>query len=218
MAYVGITPTLMYRIRQRIESLERAELNLCPSEELNITGNESWFEEAMWGNTLALRDQVPPDWFATSRQFLVQFSNIPDPTGATADKHYFEYTANLPQEIRFPPNARNRHGYLAVCPSTVPPSVAPVIAATFARKEVRQKWEKIRQEVEGFIESCKSLNEAVRLLPQIAPYIPQDYQNKMAEKRTSSRSKSAASEVVKNIDGDALTAAAVLARMAGANV
>lgn len=99
------------------------------------------------------------------------------------------------------------------------PRVQDLIDLLLARKEIEDRWEKVRLQVKKFLQASKSLNEAVKLWPDVRRYIPDSYLKRVdqkAEKKV--REESAAMEALKAIDLDAVNASTVLARMAGAQV
>ena len=65
-----------------------------------------------------------------------------------------------------------------------------------------------------FLEACKSLNEGLKLWPDLKYYIPEQYLKKVAEKVEKKKRPSEALDALKEIDVDQIVANAVMARMA----
>lgn len=79
-------------------------------------------------------------------------------------------------------------------------------------KEIDLRWQKTLEQVNLFLGKCKSLNEAIKLWPQVALYIEDEDMerfNKKVERK-------AREDVLANIDTDELTAMAIAAKLSGA--
>lgn len=86
------------------------------------------------------------------------------------------------------------------------------IALALEEEEVRAKWTKVEADIVKLLRSSSSLNEAVRLVPSIKLYLPQDLRDQLDRKaepvkRLSKAEREAA--LIGNLDTDALAAAAV---------
>ena len=78
--------------------------------------------------------------------------------------------------------------------------------------EIDARWAKIRLDILAFMRRCKSLNEALKLLPTLRMYIdPEDI--KRVEKKVE---RAPRKELTEGVDADTITAAAVAARLMAA--
>jgi hypothetical protein len=87
------------------------------------------------------------------------------------------------------------------------------------RRECSKRWEAVETQVLNFLDSCKSVNEALKLWPDVARYLPKhaiDKVNLKAEKQV--KEVSDALKALGAIDMDAVNTSTVLARMAGARI
>jgi hypothetical protein len=81
-------------------------------------------------------------------------------------------------------------------------------------KAVNARWEKIKDDIDEFLQKCKSLNEAVKLFPGVRMYIHRDDIERLERKleRPTQRAK-----IVESYDTEGLTAAAIAAKLAAAS-
>lgn len=85
--------------------------------------------------------------------------------------------------------------------------------------ECSDRWEAVIRQVTGFLDKCKSLNEAVKLWPDLRRYVPADLQRRLDLKPEREKTDaSSAAEALKAIDMDAVNTSTVLARMAGGDL
>lgn len=105
-------------------------------------------------------------------------------------------------------------------PQDFHPLVEECVRHRMSLHEIEDRWNKIGVQVKGFLNHCKSLNEALKLWPDLRKYIPSDYLTRVDAKseRSSTTKSAAAADALKAIDMDALQTSVVLARMAGAKL
>jgi hypothetical protein len=63
--------------------------------------------------------------------------------------------------------------------------------------------------------ACKSLNEALKLWPDVRIYIPKEFLERV-ERKVERTTNSGGAEAIKKVDTDAAVSAAAIARMMGA--
>jgi uncharacterized protein YdaU (DUF1376 family) len=102
-----------------------------------------------------------------------------------------------------------------------PPSPIMDEQITYHRQiaDINSRWSKVQADVSKFLESCKSLNEAVKLWPDIKLYVPEQYIKRLNEsvaREKKAQEANAALEALQSIDTDFAVAAVVGARMAQA--
>ena len=79
-------------------------------------------------------------------------------------------------------------------------------------EQISNKWNKTEEQVMLFLGKCKSLNEAIKLWPQVALYIDEEDMERFNRKVE----RKAREDVLEGIDTDELTAHAIAAKLAGA--
>lgn len=105
-----------------------------------------------------------------------------------------------------------------LCVADLPHLLEPIRQRTDALEEITERWSKVQSQVLSFLDNCKSLNEAVKLWPDVLRYVPDEYKERLERKAVKVVKESAALAALKEIDLDAVTTSTVLARMAGAKV
>jgi hypothetical protein len=116
--------------------------------------------------------------------------------------------------LRCPPNTRPYSFAIEV--DEHHPLIAEHVVYRKKVAEVDARWDKVRTDVLKFLENCKSLNEAIKLWPDIRIYIPKQYIERVEKKAERSVSTNSALDILKGIDTDGAVAAAIGARLASA--
>jgi hypothetical protein len=94
------------------------------------------------------------------------------------------------------------------------PEIEPYVDREAALYDIAQRWDKVDKQIMEFLTKCKSVNEAMKLWPQIEMYLPGDVVARVQEKKERNPSApSQAAEALKALDTDHLTTAAVISRM-----
>jgi hypothetical protein len=206
--FVGITNPVLDGMKRNIRIMMQAEMESAPApKDLVFHGTESWIPTMIWGEHLELRKKLPLEWKSNMR-------------GCYKDVKYkdqdFRLNIAFSRNVDGPPHS----GYGYGAPGPIDVSVVQEhLEAQLARKEIKEKWEKVQTDLEVFLSKCKSLNEALKLWPQIETYMPKEYVAKVHEKREKrEKEESNAVEALKSLDTEGLTAAAVVARIHGAKV
>jgi hypothetical protein len=88
------------------------------------------------------------------------------------------------------------------------------------KHQVASKWSQIKDKVITFFRSCKSVNEAIKLWPDVRMYIPTEYMERVERKaaRGPGSGPSDAMSVLATMNLEEIQAAAVVARLSGAKV
>lgn len=208
MAYVAISGQFLDDVKKNIDNMAQAEHRSLESQDYRMSGASDFIQNAIWGEHLQLRDQLPKEWKGSTGQIGVDFKK--DIAGAS--KHCFTIDLNPPAVT--PPNYRSYDDHY-VDPEH--PDFKPFVEVYTKHKEVDQRWNEVRKQVIEYLKKCKSLNEAFKLWPQVMMYIPKNYAAKLDEKKTRTASgDNGAATFLEKMNTDQLTAAAVIARMAGA--
>jgi len=214
MAYVAISATLINDVENKIRRMKEADDNLIqkPIDEITYQTLPDDLEQLIWGSHLHLKNVIPDDWKVYNRELR-------------ANAHFEHDGVNLKSIVHIktavgtaaPPKTANYTTHFDI-PSTHP-IIAEIVQRDVAYYENNKKWKAIQRQIKDFLNNCKSLNEAVKLWPDVRVYVPQSYMDRMLVKSERTAEKiSKASEFLKQIDTDNAIAAAVGARMAGAKV
>ena len=214
MAYVAISNQLMDEVRSKINRMKEAEVNSIPAATDNLAFNyvPTDFEKLVWGEHYHLKDVIPSSWKR----------NVSDLCGYTEYEHNgrtmkTRLYIKLANKIGVPPDQNSYTAHFLMTEDH--PDMAPIIQRDKQIDDINTKWNAIHTKLRDFLNNCKSLNEAVKLWPDVRIYIPQSYMDRMLAKSERTAEKiSKASEFLKQIDTDTAIAAAVGARMAGAKV
>lgn len=206
--FVGITKTLLSSVEHKIGVMKEAELASVPATSVAYQGTEPWVLPLLWGPYLELRTKMPSDWKSQIKQCAV---------GVAYKNLEFRVIINFANPVESPPGYGG-YGPAKVLGTLDASLVQEYLDNVIERNEIKAKWDKVAEDINRFLQRCKSLNEALKLWPQVAAYIPQDYLAKIDEKREKKQSKSNAAEALKSLDTEGLTAAAVTARILGAKV
>jgi hypothetical protein len=209
MAYVAISQQFMNEVEAKILQMKMKEKAAIPKQEVEqLSGTEPFLTNAIWGEYLHLKDQMPEKWKVKTMDLNLQYAV------GTGEKRWREsehIKTRMP--VYFPPGTDRHYPSVAVV-DTSSPNMQVRIANAIAEREVEDRWEKVKSDILAFFQTCKSVNEALKLWPQVEMYIPEAYVRRVNTKRPATeRTESAALEKLKDMDTEALTAAAVIARM-----
>lgn len=190
--HVGITEKLKYVVQDNIQKMclkEVGGLTRPP----NLT--EADVEMAVWGSYLDLRDRMPPNWMRVYDDLRIKFECC---------------TEDVPVEQYRVPPAWGRYSYSVEIPDN--PSVAAWGEYFKHKAEAIKRWDHIKNEVRAFLNKCKSLNEALKLFPEIAVYIPDELVQKTKEK-LGPRTKEDNAAKIEGVDRESIITGAVIARI-----
>lgn len=223
MAYVAISHALVNDMIAIINRLQRAEVyatsdvgewhsKLSEAQKNSIIAG--WVDKS-WDDLLDLKERLTPYCVERNLTARVLLTSDEYKEGAPMTYELGAYQLRLPLPLT------NKSVYtidltLADIPEDLREECKEVV---FNFQEVVCRWTKVRNDVRTFLESCKSLNEAVKLWPDVRRYINKSYLTKLDAKTEAAKKKeSAAMEMLKNMDIDAINASTVLARMNGAQI
>ncbi len=232
MAYVAVSQTTLDQIKANIDRMSRTELASVPTAKLSLVASDcDLIERDVWGEHYELLPKMPKQWTRKAENVAVKFvrqASLEPPLSS------FNEIVNVtaPRKICIPPEVRNgsnsysysysyvhygEGGDIFINASILDAALtAPVYDVLAMRQDIVDRWKKVRNEVTQFLESAKSLNEALKLWPQLEIYVPKSLMEKVMEKRTVTKGESKAAEMLKQMDVDAAVASATLARMAQA--
>ena len=205
MAYVAISGELRDSIRRNIQAMGRRELNAAPPYEKHEVVQQitDHHYQLLWGEFVHLKDQMPQGWLRFTEALYLKADREID-----EDKRTVSATIaySFPNKIAAPPSTETWGKRISVSESY--PGMKELLNASQQRLEINARWEKVQSDVLRFISNCKSLNEALKLWPDLRVYIPQNYLDRVDQKVAKAKD-SAALEVLKQIDTESATAAVV---------
>lgn len=217
MAYVAISERLRDDVRMGIRSKQQQELALIPKPAMHLVQpDDPRVIERFWGEYAHLRDVVPKEWCSKveNLQFTTKYERVPGDPDSTDTMNVSVgivggYHLGAPKCDTYYPRV------------TVPadaPEVAEYVAVAQQQFAISTRWNKVATDVMNFLTSCKSLNEALKLWPDVRIYIPQSYIDKAEEKTVKAKAaESKAMEILKQIDTDHAVSSAVMVRLLQAN-
>lgn len=224
MAYVALSGEVKSSLRSTIQGLRNTELNSLASLDKfdeAVKASEpfkQWLIDRCWEPVADLRDRLSQ--FSKKVQTSIEVKTTYVALG-------YERTAKRDialSELLLPCVTPTEHSYygprkefkLSVDDHE---ALSPLRDIMVARDECTQRWAAVEKQVMDFIDKCKSLNEAVKLWPDLRRYIDDEYIERLDKKveRTKPET-SAAAAALKAMDVDLVNSSVVLARMAGAQV
>jgi hypothetical protein len=212
MAYVAISGELKENVKEQIKNLQRKDAGSIPAVSSGITLNTipDDLKDKVWGEHRHLEAMMPKEWklfrddLTLKTKFLLENSDVCITS--------FEVSFNEP--FACPPNTRPYS--FAVEVDEHYSLVSEYLVYRKKVAEVDARWDKVRMDVLKFLENCKSLNEAIKLWPDIRIYIPKHYNERIETKAERTVSNTSALDILKGIDTDGAVAAAIGARLASA--
>jgi hypothetical protein len=224
MAYVAITDRLVNDVATKISRMETAELNAMPNPASLKTdiGNDPAIQtkavEKLWEPVADLRERLEPFNRTVTLRVKV-LDRTENAAGESVTSLLFEHDF----QATVPCTTKIEEGYYprakVTMYSDIDPRCAVIAEQTTARREAEVRWAAVAKQVTEFLRSCKSLNEAVKLWPDVARYIDKSDLERLEKNAPKAQKEvSKAMEALKAMDLDAINASTVLARMAGAKV
>lgn len=225
MATVMISRALLQSIYDRVNKArdmeQRAE---CPMlyapTALDIS---SLYNYLCWGDHLELLSQIPKDWLTpatdaflvltdqeTSAAARVHFTGLQSayhrPVRATG--YYYsspqvEVTSELLESLLYLPGAQE---------------CLNALQQVRRQRELQVKYDALWEQLNTFLARCKSLNEAVKIMPSIRLYLEPDYIERLERKVERAKFASTrADELLEGVDVDAVTGLGAAALLSGSS-
>jgi hypothetical protein len=213
MAYVAISGELKTSVKEQIRNLERKDVGAIPDVPSGVSLDTipEDLKDKVWGEHRHLEAMMPKDWKVYRDDLTLKVKFVSDDS----------IVHNTTFEVMFkgdtlpcPPNTRPYS--FAVEVDEYYPMVAEYLVYRKKVVEVETRWNKVKVDVMKFLENCKSLNEAIKLWPDIRIYIPKQYIERIEKKAERAVSNTSALDILKGIDTDGAVAAAIGARLASA--
>jgi hypothetical protein len=219
MAHVAISRDFLNRVDNKIDRMQRAELNALGNEpKVTMPPDSQLMLETIWGANLPLRSQIPESWKNKNNCVRVHFNTTTNRTNVEGEVVPVSMSVTVQPttgEFDFPPDSnwhttrmlsdRDHHDF------------REVVAYGDAKAEIDERWHTVRTKVTDFFKSCKSMKEAVTLWPDCKVYIDDEDIARFEKKVVKTASQdSEAAKVLAGLNTDELMGAAVVARLSGA--
>lgn len=221
MATVYITKELLSRVKTVVHRMRNAEVaSECPTIERRIsTDCAALLNAAQWFGHEELLGKMPRDWLRSDstpdlkvlyavpgeedRSVLVAFEKQ---TGFYYHPTKSGWGSGDRSECKLSWLEMNVDKYAGA------QEIIDIVHEKQRGLEIFNKWAKVYNDVAEFLNKCKSLNEALKLLPSVKMYIDEDDIERVERKVTRTKR-----EDVITVDiAETITAAAVVARLTGA--
>ena len=204
MAYVAISGELIDRVKHKTQEMSRKELKTIGDvPNTGFNADAKFIEDITWGEHVHLKSILP-------EEFTQQLGTLDVLFEVEGNK---QRTALQFLKVgNFPPKMVT---YIPFKPDWDAPELSTLRAWFTTKNEIQQRWKETEEKIVNFLRSCKSLNEAIKLWPDVALYVMESDIERMGVKREKVK-ESKALEALKELDTDALVSNVVIARMSGA--
>ena len=220
MAYVAMTQRLIDSVKDKIQSMARAEIEqTCPRWCDHVQADASeLYNKFLWKEHLPLLDQIPKSWLheITECNVVVKYS---DDQGVNFS--HSVVVKGLLNAYSIPrPNSYYGFGEVTLSEqelNALPqgmPGVAEIkqnFRLRITRREICDRWEQVSDKLLEFLRKCKSLNEAVKLVPSVRMYLSREDLERLDRKVERAKPGLDPSEAL----DDTVGAAAVAAKLMG---
>lgn len=223
MAYVAITKELLREVENAINEKRRIEASALRTQSAYdaVCTDESvraFVLDHLWAPVADLRERLSSFIIPTRVDLHTRIVNSSGETVARTTEFRLEHM-EVPCICAVDERFHGRHGFYDVhLDIATLPSVVAYGTALAAVHELESRWSKIVKQVHDFLGKCKSLNEAVKLWPDVRQYIPPRFLERLEQASETSKKNAererAALEALKAIDFDVIQASNVLVRMA----
>ena len=217
MATVKITQDLLSRTRKVIDRMSENEVKtFAPTYDQDVRADASHlYHLCTWGEeNVPLVNQIPREWLSPieSATVYVECEGYESPL--------MVHVSGLSRAFRRPHPDRWGGNIAPKCTEqflqdlpahmTGRDEILKQVDVAKTAHAIRSKWKKIAEDIESFLDTCSTLNEAIKLFPNIRMYINRDDLERHDRKVERSVKRK---EIVENLDMDSLTAAAVASRL-----
>lgn len=212
--YVAITSRLIDDVISQINLMRNKELDSMPTHALSKSQLLARrIQDKYWSDRQHLMPQIPVEWMDKSKSCALTIHWTDE--NAQVKKAFTSFEFDNP--LLLPPKSNAyRMDFEVNLNYETDEELRAEFRKVTQRSEAEAKWAGVKEQVVAFLRKCKSLNEALKLWPHVALYIPKGDLARAEEKREKREKKvveSDAMEALKAIDTDQLVAAAVGARM-----
>ena len=224
MAYVRKTDTLVQHILHKVRQMSQTAQKPYSADTLTKESAEyeairNCVESVSWKGAPQLKQQMPDEWLDGLKTKNVDVKIIaPESCPDSGDVNiYLEGDFTLsPAHASAGHSYSGNRGKMTLEEADFPPILMTWFKSGKSnesiKKSLQDKFNKIEEQLKSFMEQHASLNTAIKELPQIEQYIPEEYIEKLhAPSAPRGKVQRAEKTTVEDlgIDRDALTSAAV---------
>jgi len=220
--YVRKTMTLVEDIRNTVDSMKHSEMkklykgNNIPLDTPLHSDVKRVIEKILWKEAPDLKDKMPESWCKIEDGISISFVHAHEPSVNT----HCHFETPLDDKLKLPPTY-SRYG----TDCRIEQSDATALIKEWLlgikdqeknKKETEDMFEGIKTQLTSFMSKHASLNTAIKDLPELEMYVPQEYLDRLAEETV--RSKPAKSTLDDDddeveLDMEAITRAAIAHRI-----
>ena len=224
MAYVRKTDTLVQHILHKVRQMSQTAQKPYSADTLTKDSAEyeairNCIESVSWKGAPQLKQQMPDEWLDGLKAKNVDVKIVaPESCPDSGDVNiYLEGDFTLsPAHASAGHSYSGNRGKMTLEEADFPPILMTWFKSGKSnesiKKSLQDKFNKIEEQLKSFMEQHASLNTAIKELPQIEQYIPEEYMEKLhAPSAPRGKVQRAEKTTVEDlgIDRDALTSAAV---------
>ena len=234
MAYVQINRKLIDGARDVVRSKSNAEIRALEEKHqqrtlsyLTIDNQKQplpeYFDTLLWQGFKEQAAKLPVKWFENTRAVFVEVapneeqSRLLEQIGKAPV--YQKTRLELTQRVLCSPQTAmsdfHTDKIISVYGDAVP-EFTEALLFTAARKEIEERWGKVRRQVIDYLESYKSLGKAVTDLPSIKAFIPEEALERL-ERKTTATSAPNTPNKADSVDKGLIAATAMRDRMSANN-
>jgi hypothetical protein len=217
MSYVGISGELINNVENHISRMRNKERDAftTPVSMLELSEAPQEVVELLWGEHAHLQNLLPEKWMTKNTGVDLHLNYTLDDS-PDANKYSTTFTVKYSTQLMAPPGTSGYRHDISVPMNTCPISLAEdYLKWSKEMSAIEARWATVRKQIVNFLKSCKSLNEALKLWPDVRIYIPEEFLKRVAHKVEREVSVSKAAAALANVDTDAAISAAMTARLMG---
>ena len=211
MTIVNITDKLVECVSGVIRNMEHVECKpFNQSGQMTLNPDSPFVQKLLWGDLQAVRAQVPDTWLGSAQYVWGNVSITNEDGKVVTESLRLDFKNYIPMPVMY--------AHQQVTP-TLDPEAGEIRAYAQNMREVetlKLKWAKVSFQVTQFLTTCKSLNEGLKIWPQLSMYIPKEYLDRVAaDKVKKAPPVSSAAAAFASMDTNLLISSAVTARLSG---
>ena len=219
MAYVRRTQTLVDDVSHTVNSMMHAELEKLKKDNDVSIGTDlhrdiaELYSKESWKLAPDIKDKMPDEWCKHTNSVEIKFVNGDDYNNIRTQ---ISFPDN--DKLKLPPTYNKFHDRLELeessCTALVKEWLVKQHTLDSQRSKTRDMFNGIESQLTKFLNRHASLNTAIKEMPELKLYVPDEYLQRLEEKSIR-RTKSETPSVVEDldIDVDNITRLAVAHRM-----
>lgn len=214
--YVAITSVLLAAVKENIRNLRNKERNEVKYPDAPTLDGTEEFIRRFWGPLYGTEFEGHAE-LSRPKKVSVCIRDI-DPDEVTPDTEHHHHSHYTVSGVKMPRWVDEGYGGVKVFVGTDDHEAYDEYARKYRDlNEINGRWSKVEEQILGFLRTTKSLNEALKLWPDVRRYLPADAITKVETKtEKTKRDRSEAMQKLAEMDLDTITSSTVLARMASA--